>query len=709
MNETRLETQQKIEQAKNLPELILIHTGIQKSTDQLLAELEDKILAKALELLTKQEDRHWCNQDEFAFLIAGLNSEKKEKYKHLLTLATNTGIEDFEPLNIFWTKFSEQNIAQLQLSRNKAIVSSLLKESSAQSRINATRHTINHREKEQKNERNRRKKQITSEQPIPGIDKLPFKEIVTNLYELSLATLRCQHQQNQSIVLEIFKNSSFDKQYAGYNLFDLLKFTHLHHPDLQVRYQAQYVLEAFTALITYIPTKQTIQTKSPNNHESVIKGVILETIFDSHQTLPDDEKFAREIKSVGLNSMLAVMTGNVPAFHERPESFADQPLANEVIKFILEQKLLILKDKNVGGFVLPSGFASDHPENILITWRPNITHRNLVHIDRSMLSKLKTDMPHLLEVSDKPLEVVDMAAILAFLRPELDLNETITLKELKDQARGGMFPISKRGIQIDINEAKDKDQYLTKFGLQQITFKRSSDKNNLKVTLKLGTRTFSFEINENMETPALANLAEDERNWLERIVFSYLFAVKNRDLYQSANIVAPRDNHDQKITTDSADGEKRREASSGPHLYVLPYSYNPQDWADPNSVINQEVKEEFGYSLLELNLCFIQAQLHPEYLETLKDITLKRIIFSALKRLENKHMPENWTFQRAAKINNKIREAMLGAGIKEEQIKQIDAADNIALIGFKHEQSEPTEEPLKITLNGISNQLFAKP
>lgn len=736
MNETHLEIQQSIEQAQNLQDLILVKAGIEKSTDLLLVEFEEKILDRVLELLTEQEDRHWCTQEEFAFLVAGLDSRQKDKYKQLLTLATNTGISDFQSLNNLWSKFLQENEGKLKSFEQNTDVLPALQENHVRPRINGARRAINQGEFGPKSEGARRKRKPTPEQPIPEIDKLPFKEIVDNLYQLSLAALRCEDKQKQLVVLETFEDSSFDKQYEGYDLFDVLKFAHLYHPDVQVRRQAQYVLETFTALGAYVaedirgrytddgeieivhlsPRREASKSQLQDNvRKSVAKGAILETVFDRHITLADDRTFNREIKSVGFNSLTKMneVGLNLPAFHERPESFTYDPLANEVVKFIMEQELLLLKKEgNFGGLVLPSRFTTNNPENILLTWRGNITRDHLKKMDPSMLLKLNVDMPNLLNVSNKPLEIVDLAAVLAFLRPELDLDESIPLEELKDQARGGMFPISKRGVRINLDKSQDQDKYLTEFGLKQITFKRTGGPNNLEVTLQLGKRTFSFEINEQMETPALAGLASAERNWLERIVFSYLLAVKNRDLYQSTNLAPTAEknegNQNQETEEERVNGQKRQEASNSSHLYVLPYSHQPKDWDDPYSSINQEVKEEFGYSLLELNLHFSLAQQDPKYLETLEDKTLRRIVLASLKRLEDKDNPENWKLARVQNIKAKIREAMLGAGMAEEQIGEAET-ENIALVGFMHEPSNPVGPPLQVKINGVSSQLFAKP
>ena len=741
----RPEIYQQIEQAQDFSDLLVVKTGIEKSSDFLLAEFEEKILDKVLELLSDQKEHHWCSSAEFSFLIAGLDSRLSNKYQHALTLATNVGMSNFQVFDRIWERFLQEHGNQLKSFSQSIDVLPLLKEEQVQSRINGARGAINQQRFNSTTETGQKRRRTkTPEQAIPEIDQLPFKKIIANLYQLSLAALQCRDNQKQMITLEIFENLSFDKMDNSYDLFDVLKFSHIHHPDHQVRKQAQYILETFTALGAYIaedgiakidnsgkietvylnPRREVSESQLQINvKKSVAKGAILEATFNHPPFLEDDQLFDQNIKSVGFNSLtkMAKEKDAPPAFHERPDSFTYDPLADELIRFTMEQNLASLKKEgNFGGFVLPSR-TTRNQENILLTWSGDITRNDLNKLDQSSLLRLNVDLPNLLNISNQPLEVTDVAAILVFLRPELSLDETTPLAELKDQARGGMFPISKRGISVNLDQSQGQDKLLAKIGLNKITFQRTSGPHNFKVSLQLGKRTFNLEINEQMETPALAKLAPAEKTWIERVIFSYLLAVKNRDLYQTSTDLnkptaeLPNSASFQSTEMNQLENHPRQEVSNSSHLYVLPYSHQPKDWDDPNSTINLEVKEEFGYSLLELNLHFAMAQQNLEYLDTLKDRTLRRIILSSLKRLEDKINPENWKFSRVQSINAQIREIMLGKKTESNSInstneKETDneELENIALIGFKHEPVDPAGPPLQIKLSEVSSQLFTQ-
>lgn len=741
----RPEIYQQIEQAQDFSDLLVVKAGIEKSSDLLLAEFEEKILDKVLELLSDQREHHFCSSAEFSFLIAGLDSKLSTKYRHALTLATNAGMSNFQAFNRTWEKFLQEHGEKLKSFGKNIDVSPLLKEPLTQSRINGVRGAINQQQFDSTGESSQKRKRTkTTEQSIPEIGQFPFKEIVDNLYQLSLAALQCRNGEKQLMTLEIFEDLSLDKTDDSYDLFDALKFAHLHHPDSEVRRRAQYVLETFTALGAYVaedirgrtnafgeieivhlnPRKEVSQSQLQTNvRKSVVKGAILEETFDHPTTLSDDHLFEENIKSVGYNSISKMtQTGTaLPAFHERPDSFIYDPLADEIIRFTMEQELTLLKKEgNFSGFVLPSGTASNQ-ENILLTWRGNITRDDLKKLDSSTLLRLSVDLPNLLNLSNKPLEINDVAAILAFLRPELNLDETIPLTELKDQARGGMFPISKRGIRVNFDQSHNQDKLLAQIGLNRITFQRTTEPHHLQVSLQLGKRAFTFEVNEQMEAPTLAKLAPAEKAWIERVVFSYLLAVKNRDLYQTATISTKpiTENQTSAIsqTTEinQTENHARQEVSNSSHLYVLPFSHQPKDWEDPNSIVNLEVKEEFGYSLLELNLHFAMAQENLEYLDTIEDKTLRRIILSSLKRLEDKTNPENWKLSRVQSIKAQIKEIMLGEKTKSDSVNSMNKKEtndedleNIALIGFKHEPTDPTGPPLQIKLSEVSSQLFAQ-
>ncbi len=740
------EIYQQIQQAQNLKELGLIKTEVASRSDLLLAEFEELILDKITELLSDKKEHYWCNQEEFSFLINGLGANPKlnDKYKNALTLAMNMGMTDFKIFSPTLKQFVQENGNKLKSFNTSEDIFPLLEESKIiPSRIRGTRRAIEQQANGLTSESNskRRHEQSKSPESIPKIDQLPFKKIINNLHQLSLVALQCRNSLKQLVVLRIFEDLSIDKPKKDQqgeaiedycDLFDVIKFTHIHHPDLQVRQQAQYVLETFTSLGAYVaedmigrtndlgevveiisvnPNEETSQSElQANVKKSIIKVAILEKIFEqSSNTLSDDRKFDEILRFAGFNSRIemAKKTDNLPVFCEKIENYASDPLANELIKFAMEKELdLLKKEGDFGGFVIPSQFAQNQ-ENSLLTWRGNITRNDLDKLDPASILELKANLPHLLNTSTKPLEIAEMAAIVTFLRPELDLDETTPLTELKDQARGGMFPISKRGISVKLDQSQGQDKLLAQIGLKQLTFRRTTSPHNLEVSLQLSKRAFVFEINEQMETPALFKLAPAERAWVERVVFSYLLAIKNRDLYQTSAVVSKQTSENQATETRQTEDHQRKEATNSSHLYVLPYSYQPKDWDDPNSFINLEVKEEFGYSLLELNLHFSLAQQNLKYLDDLKDRTLRRIILSSLKRLEDKTNPENWNESRVQTIKAQIKEIMLGTGNSTFLTNEKDDnPENIALIGFKHEPIDPAGPPLQIKLSEVSNRLF---
>lgn len=728
-----LENYQQIERAQKFSDLLPIYAGIKESSYLLLEEFEEKILDKVLELLSDQKEQHWCSHDEFAFLINGLNSKLSAKYQEALILATNMGMSDFQIFDHTLDKFFQEHKDKIEyFNQGTDAVSPLLKDTATQSRINGIRGAINQEEFDPKNETDKkRKRKGTPEQAIPKIDDLPFKKIISNLYRLSSEILKCKDREKQLIILETFEDLGYDKIENSYNLFDALSFTRLHHPDYKMRCQAQYVLETFDALSAYVAVdsrgkydengKLTITHVSSRRKErqaqmrvnlkkSKAKEIILRKVFECPPiSLADDRIFNKNVRSAGLDSF-AKMTGseqNLTAFCEKSDNFTHDPLANKLIEFIMEEELLLIKKEgNFGGFVLPSKTVNNQ-ENILLTWRGNITLDNLDELDPSSLAEFRTNLPHLLNLSNKPLEVTEVAAVLAFLRPELNLNETTPLTELKDQARGGMFPVSKRGISVNLDQSQGQDKLLFQVGLKQLTFKRTVSPHNLQVSLQLGKRVFTFGINEQMEAPALSKLAPTEKAWIERVVFSYLLAIKNRDLYQTSTIAAKPIAENRTTEIEQMEDYQRKEVTNSSHLYVLPYSYQPKDWDDPSSSINSEVEEEFGYSLLKLNKHFYLAQQDLKYLDTLEDKTLKRIILSSLKRLEGKINPGNWDESRVKTIKTQIRETMLGIENTVSPMNEKDnSSENIALIGFKHEPIDPSGPPLQIKLSEVSDQLF---
>ena len=120
-----------------------------------------------------------------------------------------------------------------------------------------------------------------------------------------------------------------------------------------------------------------------------------------------------------------------------------------------------------------------------------------------------------------------------------------------------------------------------------------------------------------MESKDLAELPEVERVWLERVVYKYLIALKNRDCIRveklatnnQLEVVAEED----AVSDGQLEKQKKEEATRASHLYVLPYSFQPKDWDDPDSMKNNEVKKEIGFSLLELNQHFVLAQKDSQY------------------------------------------------------------------------------------------------
>ena len=55
--------------------------------------------------------------------------------------------------------------------------------------------------------------------------------------------------------------------------------------------------------------------------------------------------------------------------------------------------------------------------------------------------------------------------MLAFLCPEQELDQSSALEEMKKEAQGGMYPISRRGVSIRLSERQGKESYYSKLDL----------------------------------------------------------------------------------------------------------------------------------------------------------------------------------------------------------------------------------------------------
>lgn len=709
---------EEIARTRSVVDLVQLFKRVASSEQLLLRSYEESILDRVIVLLSDQERSEFVTLEGYRFLLAGLTGGLAEKYQQALHLAINMGLADFAGFN----RLSEQ--LNQELAKNPQLSGPvLLKSAEFAPKINGVRGAINNPQLA----KGGRRGQKLEAQAVPSMESLPFAEMVANQYRFVLAMLQDQEQQQQLEAFEIFENSSINSLLDDFNVHDVVLFAQRFHPDSLVRQQALYVLEAITAAQAYI-AEQVKTDRSENGrikqllinpqyqekfaglgksrYRGDLHGAIMEAIFDHPTTQSNDAYFVDVMKVAGLRSERGLRSA--PAFHERADRLAD-PLASEALALVMKGELKGFRDHHdYDGFVLPYS-ANVHGENVLMTWHKNITRDMLGDLKSGDLSHVKVDLPKLLSLSNEALRPTELAAVLAFLRPEVALGNELSLAELKNQARGGMFPISKRGISVRLDGRQEGDQLLTQMGLSKISFKRLAGPQTLSVSLKFGRRDFTFTINDNMEAPELAAMAPAEKDWLERVVFAYLVAVKNRDLYQQE--VLKGDVADvegiEEADLPPEQSEQRRGTSRSSHLYVLPYSHQPKDWDDANSEINLDVKSELGYSLYELNQHFVLAQENLAYLDTLNDETLKRIIVSALKRLEGKMEPENWRSERVQEIGQKIQAALLGKNPDENVGSKALELENVALIGFKHEPEDPVGEPLQMRLATVAKQLFA--
>ena len=734
-----------IEASQKITDLLLIHGGILRDEQLLLANFELTIINKVIELLSNPNERYWCTAEEYQYLVRGLSSELSDKYKEAIGLAFNQGIEDFNVITPVLQKLMDKNQEQFRNYDNEIDFSVLITtDPEMLAKINGARRAIKSgAERVRRGKRNRR---APTEEEAPELSQLPFQEILNNAYNYALAILSIPDKEVQIAALNIFEELTIDKIDNSPNPFDVLIFIERFHPEIDSRSKSQQTTIAFESIGAYIsrdlfarvddagqiisaainPDRPYLQPFLPANHQMMKARIaILRAIFDQVKPETTANVFSRNLDSqpglITRKALLENTSAPPPIFCERPDSFIDQPLADRIIALCLNGELEILRSNGKhDGFVVPSA-KSGSGENVLLTWENGITRSQIPKNDNHA-SAIESHLPQLATLFKENLRVSEIAVLLAFLRPKIELDSVTSLNELKDEARGGMYPISKRGVTIQLDSSNKKDALLLKTGLSQITFKRIANNRSLKTIVRFGRRDLMFTIDEDMNAPELENLAVAEKEWLQRVIFSYLVAIKNRDIYQHKPM-APNEqtNGDEDLTTLTQPGKtkeapKGHEGSSGSYLFVLPYSHRPKEWDDPYSAINLEVREEVGYSLLELNLHFALAQKDTGYLQAFQDETLKRILVSSLKRLEGKNFPENWSSTRAEEIRQKINAFMLGETaestfknpIPDIIISEFSVQDpeKLAMIGFRHEPEDPAGPPLRLKFATVSENLF---
>ena len=456
-----------------------------------------------------------------------------------------------------------------------------------------------------------------------------------------------------------------------------------------------------------------------NGTYSQAKAAILSIVLDLSGDKDSDENFFRNVHQLGevKNKIIKAKSKPLALLH-RPDDFSHAPLADKALKLGLDLQLDIIKAYGgYDGFVFPSHTVNFPPENILLVWEKYITKDQVDSSDINPQYFIDL-LPHIAILSNEDLRNSEVAALLAFLRPDEELDQAMSLEDLKNEARGGMYPLSKRGVTIVIDSNNGKDALISKTGLERITFKRNKKNRTIQVIARFGHRDFIFSINEDMSIPKLKppteeeiknnsqreSLASAESEWLQRVIFSYLVAIKNRDIYQCTKIDGDEiKNETLRLAAVEGSQESRTTSTRGSHLYVLPYSQQPQGWDDSKSEINKEVENEIGYSLRELNFHFTQAQKDTEYLNGVTDESLKRIVISSLKRLEGKEDPENFSEGRSEAIKKRITEVFLG---ESDQI-DIQGVERLAMIGYRHEPEDPAGPPLILRFSFVSENLFA--
>ena len=682
-------------------------------------------------LLTVERSFEPVSVEKFSRLIANLTAEDevlRQRSSRDLTEAINLGLGDFA----IFDRLIDKIIADKNEGKIRAFADASARILSPYPAvINALKRTIRNVDLESKPARRRHKK--LEEQATPPLENLPFKSIITNLANFCLAAANIENGQQQSKAVQLYEELTIDNPNQGFNVQDILQFVLQYHDNEELRNQAFYISETLVSLETLVSDEAQDKTASlekmrklfsedQGEYKKMVKTMahhqtkssILQVVFDHFSEFNDDhESFTSQINNAGSLSRQVMLNGNLPAFNERADNFGD-PLANACVALTFKFELRNLKEEaEFDGVVIPA----DRMGSILLTWKNDITRSDVKpylngELSREMFAEkvrhASYELVKLLELSKEPLRVSELAAILAFFCPEQELDQSSDLEEMKKEAQGGMYPISRRGVSIRLSERQGNESYLLETGLNKITFKRFSGPNEIEVRLRFAKRNFSFKIDESLESEDLAELPEAERAWLERVVYKYLIALKNRDLHQVEKLATNNQSEivieDDAVSYGQSEKQKKEEATRASHLYVLPYSFQPKDWDDPDSMINNEVKTEIGFSLLELNQHFVLAQKDSQYLDQLENESLRQIILSSLKRLKDKKEPANWKQDRVEQIMTVIQIAFLGKSL--ESNPDLSEMDNVALIGFKHEPENPIGQPVQLKLPSASLDLF---
>lgn len=667
--------------------------------------------------------------EEFSRLITNLTAEDeslRQKAEDALTEALNLGLSDFAVFDRLISKI----IADKREGQFFAFADASARiDSPYLSIINGLKKAINEGNFEGKSKRRRRGK--LENQSAPALEKLPFKSMVENLSNFCLAAANIENGQQQTAAVQLYESLTIDNSNPEFNIHDAVQFVSKYHPDQDLRDQAFYAGETLVSLETLVGEDASSEaamekmkrlfTEDQGQYQKMVstmaysqtKTSILRVVFERFVEANDDyQSFLEQVNNAGVLSRKVMGDRKLPAFNERLDPFGD--LANACLALTLKFELKNIREGgDFDGVVLPA----DRMGAILLTWKNDITREEVQpYIDGEKKSVELADkvrhasyeLPKMLELSNEPLRVSELAAVLAFLRPEEELDQKSDLEEFKKEAQGGMYPISRRGVSIRLSERQGNEDLLLKTGLSKITFKRFAGPNELEVRLRFGKRNFGFRIDESLESKGLEELPAAEKAWLERVVYQYLIALKNRDLHQVEKLAtesqleeAVEDGSSEEVV---AEKQERKEITKASHLYVLPYSHRPHGWDDPNSEINLEVKKEIGFSLFELNQHFVLAQQDKNYLDQLDNESLRQIILSSLKRLEGKVEPANWKKERVEEIKGTIKSAFLGE--KPERKVDLSEMDNVALIGFKHEPENPVGQPIQLKLPSASLDLF---
>lgn len=213
-------------------------------------------------------------------------------------------------------------------------------------------------------------------------------------------------------------------------------------------------------------------------------------------------------------------------------------------------------------------------------------------------------------------------ALFTFKRLGMQFSKHVA--ELQDEARVGFYPITERGEWYKFRANAPMEAALVKLGFTGIFFQFLPNQQlPLKIQFLLGEKqTFTFFADSELRTTSLPESFSSVESQVLQIVFSVLKKIRNRDNYHMVT-----------QQTGSAASAKKSNTVQGTHLRLLPGGAPGRDWQQSDSAINERMRRLYGYSLQELNLHFVLAQVLGEsYLADIHQQGLRNLLLRALER-----------------------------------------------------------------------------